>query len=213
MSSHHVLALRSIGLVLAGVFVVLAGWVVYRGSLPGDRPTLIELNDAIGTTLDEPMMAVGVATDSLAIGVAVAVIVAVLVYFGRRSDALVFLAVVGPVLVLNPVLKYIIGRDRPDVRFSPEVVSSHSFPSGHAAGTAAFVGALMLVASTRRSRIFAALVGSVALIVVAFSRLVIGVHYPSDIIGGWLWVGSLVCLVWSVSAAHGATPHGGSHRG
>lgn len=213
MSSRHVLALRSTASVLVVLFVVLAGWVAYRGGVPGDRRNLVDLNDAIGTTLDEPMVAVGVATDSLAIGIAAIVIAAVLVHVGRRSDALVFLAVVGTVLVLNPALKSVIGRPRPDIRFSPESVSSHSFPSGHAAGTAALVGAFLLVASTRRSRVVTALVGGPVLLVVAFSRLAIGVHYPSDIVGGWLWVASLVCIVWSLRGFDSDTPHRGPPRG
>ncbi len=168
--------------------------------MPGERRTLVELNEALGTTVDGPMVAVGVATDSLVIGVVAVVIIVVLVYGGRRSDALVLATIVGPALVLNPILKQVVGRARPDVRLSPEVVSSHSFPSGHAAGTAALVGALVVVASTRRSRILTAVVGGVVLLIVGFSRLAIGVHYPSDIAGGWLWVVSLVCTVWSVRA-------------
>ena len=206
---HHVDILPSAALGFAALFIVLAGWVTAGGSLPGERRLLVELNEALGTTLDEPMVAVGVATDSLVIGVVGVLVIAVLAYGGRRSDALLFLAIVGPALVLNPLLKQVVGRARPDVRLSPEVVSSLSFPSGHAAGTAALVGALVVVASTRRSRILTAVVGGVVLLIVAFSRLAIGVHYPSDIAGGWLWVASLVCTVytvWSVRAGPDATP-------
>ncbi len=204
---HHLDFLRSTALALVGLFIVLTGWVEAGGSLPGERRTLVELNEALGTTLDGPMVAIGVATDSLVIGVVAVIVIAVLAYDGRRSDALLFLAIVGPALVLNPILKHVVGRARPDVRLSPEVVSSHSFPSGHAAGTAALVGALVVVvASTRRSRILTAAVGGVVLLIVGFSRLAIGVHYPSDIAGGWLWVTSLVCTVWSVRAGYRGSP-------
>lgn len=206
----HVVVFRSIALVLAALFVVLAGWVGVGDPVPGDRRTLVELNEAIGTTIDGPMVAVGVATDSVVIGVLAVAIVAVLAYVGRRADALVFLAIVATALVLNPMMKYVIGRDRPDVRLSPEVVSSQSFPSGHGAGTAALVGALVLVAPTPRSRLVTAVVGGVLIIVVGFSRLAIGVHYPSDILGGWLWVGSLVCAVWSIRTVAGSTGAGRS---
>jgi undecaprenyl-diphosphatase len=174
---------------------------------------LVELNEAIGTTIDEPMITVGDATDSLPIGVIAIVIVAFLTYLGRRSDALVFLVIVGAAMLLNPVLKYVIGRCRPDVRLSPEVMSTHSFPSGHAASTAALVGALVLVARMRRSRILTAAVGSLVLIVVGFSRLAIGVHYPSDIVGGWLWTASLVGIAWSARAVQDTTPHRKPHQG
>lgn len=210
---HHVDVLRSTGLAFAGLFIVLAGWVAAGGSLPGERRLLVGLIEALGTTLDGPMVAVGVATDSLVIGVVAVLVIAVLVYGGRRSDALLFLAIVGPALVLNPILKQVVGRARPDVRLSPEVVSSLSFPSGHAAGTAALVGALVVVASTRRLRNLTTVAGGVVLLIVGFSRLAIGVHYPSDVLGGWLWVASLVCTVWAVragpDAVHDRSPTAG----
>ncbi|NIR39637.1 MAG: phosphatase PAP2 family protein, partial [Actinobacteria bacterium] len=38
--------------------------------------------------------------------------------------------------------------------------------------------------------------GAVVVGLVGFSRLAIGVHYPSDILAGWLWVGAWAALVW-----------------
>jgi undecaprenyl-diphosphatase len=76
-------------------------------------------------------------------------------------------------------------------------VSPLSFPSGHATNSAALVfGVVVLVA--RRHRRIAAVVGAAALLVVALSQLGLGVHYPSDIVGGWLWAGACTSAVWSL---------------
>ncbi len=201
MGTGQVAVLRSTALVLAGLFVGLAGWIASGRSLAGDRWALVELDEVLGTAIDEPMIWIGDATDSVPIGAIALIAVALLALVGRRSDALTIVLVVGTVLALNPVLKDLVGRGRPDVRLSPEVVSIHGFPSGHAANTAALVGALLLVAEPGRSRVVSAAVGGVALAVVAFSRLATGVHYPSDLVGGWLWVASMLCIVWSARAS------------
>jgi undecaprenyl-diphosphatase len=62
-------------------------------------------------------------------------------------------------------------------------VSEYSFPSGHAANTAALVGALVLILRRRLWMI----AGAAVLIVVGLSQLVLGRHYPSDVLAGWAW--------------------------
>lgn len=207
MTSHPGLPVRSAPWALAALFLALASWVEFAGRFPGDQLALVELSQALGTTIDGPMVLVGDATDVLPLGAIAVVIVALLVRVGRRFDALVLGVIVGIVFAMNPLLKYIIARSRPAVRLSPEVLSTHSFPSGHAASTAALVGALVLVVHTRRRRIAAAVLGTLVLIVVGFSRLAIGAHYPSDIVGGWLWVGSLIGFVWAAQKHARITPH------
>jgi undecaprenyl-diphosphatase len=191
--------LRLAAAALAACFVALAGWVALVGSPPGDERVLVELYDVLGTSWDDAMVAIGVVTNTgPLVAYSVAVVVA-LVVASRRADAVRFGAVVAVVFLVNPVLKLLIDRPRPTVRPSPEDLSVLSFPSGHAAGSAVVAGALVLLVRSRRWRPWAALAGAAAVAVVGFSRVAIGVHYPSDVVGAWLWVAAWLLLVQSTA--------------
>lgn len=71
-----------------------------------------------------------------------------------------------------------------------------SFPSGHTAFAAALVwGAVLVLAQTRHQLTVTAVAGAVLVIVVAFSRLYLGVHYPSDVLGSVL-ISTAAILFW-----------------
>jgi membrane-associated phospholipid phosphatase len=135
--------------------------------------------------------------------VALAVLV-VLLLQARWRDATLFLLAVAVVFAANPLLKDVVGRPRPDIRPAPESVSLLSFPSGHAAGTAALVGALLMVVHGSRLRTFVVVLGAAFLGIVAFSQLVLTVHYPSDIVAGWLWAGAWIAFLASLGASRSA---------
>jgi undecaprenyl-diphosphatase len=140
------------------------------------------------------MVALGAATDLLPLGVAGLGLAALLLWRGRRSDAVLLLSILGVAMVGNRVLKELVARPRPEVRSVPEALSTYSFPSGHAASTAAMAGALVLLTRTPGARARVAAAGIVLVVAVAISRLAVGAHYPSDIIGGWLWIGALIAF-------------------
>jgi membrane-associated phospholipid phosphatase len=94
---------------------------------------------------------------------------------------------------LSEVQKYSIARVRPDLEPHLVVVRTSSFPSGHATSSMIFytVMALTLTAGMRWHRL--AVSGAVLLsLLIGTSRVMLGVHWPSDVIGGWafglLWV-------------------------
>src|SRR5688572_18193007 len=184
-----------VGALFSLAFVVVAGCVMIAGSFPGDRRALIALHDVLGASIDEPMIAIGDATDTLPLVGFAVVVAAVRVWKGRPMDALFLLLGIGVVCALNPVLKELVERSRPDLWASPESVSRYSFPSGHAASTAALVGGLVMMVRANQRRLTVA-IGGVFLGIVGFSRLAVGVHYPSDIVAGWLWAGAWTTLLW-----------------
>lgn len=89
--------------------------------------------------------------------------------------------------------KYWIARARPDLEAHLVVVKTSSFPSGHANSAMIFylTIALILTQGTRWRTPAVAFALAVA-ILVGLSRVVLGVHWPSDVVGGWafgmLWV-------------------------
>lgn len=79
-------------------------------------------------------------------------------------------------------LKEWIGRPRPHLDILPH---SFAFPSGHSANSmTAFVATALLVCPPAHRRV-AVLVGMSLSLVVGLTRIVLGVHWPSDVIGGW----------------------------
>jgi undecaprenyl-diphosphatase len=110
---------------------------------------------------------------------------------GRLGLTLLLIALIGR--GLSEAQKYWIARVRPDVEPHLVVVKTSSFPSGHAASSMIFYLALAiaLTAGTRWSRPAAASAVLLSLLI-GTSRVMLGVHWPSDVIGGWafgmLWV-------------------------
>jgi membrane-associated phospholipid phosphatase len=192
--------LRWVALLCLIAFVVVAARVAADGPLPGERWALIELHAIFGASIDEPMTVLSDVTDTLALGALALVALGVLLLQARWRDATLLVVAVGVVLAVNPLLKDVVGRSRPDIRPPPEAVSPLSFPSGHAAATAALFGALLMVAHGSRLRTFAVVLGAAFLGIVGFTQLVLTVHYPTDIVAGWLWVGAWIAFVASLNA-------------
>lgn len=111
---------------------------------------------------------------------------------GREAAMLAF-AVAGGAIAL-PILKALFDRARPDLVWHLVTESDWSFPSGHSMGAMILYPLLGAIAGAtrgkRRARLLACLGVMVALAVGA-SRVVLGVHWASDVIGGWLIGGAV----------------------
>ena len=143
----------------------------------------------------------------------------------RRGDrpAAIFLGVafVGAHL-LQVIAKFGFGRARPGIIdpavFGPDPLRlyswdpmSGSFPSGHALESIVVLGYLMTVVPSRW-RIPAALAAIPAIVLIGASRVTLGAHWPSDVIGGWvlgaLWLASVLWARWTVQAQTRSAPEG-----
>lgn len=104
-------------------------------------------------------------------------------------------------LVLDLSLKYAFHRSRPDPFFVP-VPHTYSFPSGHALFSVCFYGVLAGLLADRINslllRICIWTVAAVLVIAIGLSRVYLGVHYPTDVLGGYLaatvWVSSMIAF-------------------
>jgi undecaprenyl-diphosphatase len=145
---------------------------------------------------------------------------ALLVFLRRAWEARYVLVSTGGALLLSLLLKAIFHRARPGpqlVYLLPEP-SSLSFPSGHAMASTSVIGSLVVVLyagqAPRIVRLPAAVVGSALVAGVGLSRVYFGVHYPSDVLGGFLaaaaWVSAVTGLFFprllpGESATHART--------
>lgn len=109
---------------------------------------------------------------------------------GQRRVALLTIATVGGGGLASVALKWIFARPRPDVVPHLREVSSASFPSGHAMSSAVVyltVG-VMFMKTVRGgwAKSYVLAWGILLTLLVGLSRIYLGVHYPSDVLGGWL---------------------------
>jgi undecaprenyl-diphosphatase len=113
--------------------------------------------------------------------------------------------------LLNEIVKIVVARSRPHLFAGAEHAAGYSFPSGHAMDAIVFFGTLAYVAIKLTGRRDVAIVASLLAVILAgligLSRVVLGVHYPSDVVGGWLlgaaWLGAIIAgfRQWAVRIA------------
>ncbi|MBI4510100.1 MAG: phosphatase PAP2 family protein [Deltaproteobacteria bacterium] len=182
----------------AGILFVRIAYDVYRGEvlhwdmqvltwIQAHRHPLLtyffERTTALGSNLILVVVAVGAC--------------AALFLSGRRDMAAAIAAALLGGQLLSGGLKLLFARPRPDV---PALTSArgYAFPSGHAVNSVVFFVTLALLVSGhvkgRALRIFLLLYALFVGALVSVSRLYLGVHYPSDVLGG-----ALVGISWSIT--------------
>jgi undecaprenyl-diphosphatase len=89
-------------------------------------------------------------------------------------------------LSLNPSMKYLFGRDRPDLFPLRGMYQWASYPSGHAILTVALYFTIALQLRFARGWRWPFVVAAAIVLITCYSRLYLGVHWPTDLIGGLL---------------------------
>ena len=105
-------------------------------------------------------------------------------------------------LSVNIILKSLIGRSRPTIS---QIITEtdFSFPSGHSSSSLVFCAMLTClifgITNNKIIRITSCIMASIIIVGVGFSRVYLGVHYPSDIIGGWIQSLVILSLFYRIS--------------
>ena len=120
----------------------------------------------------------------------------------RGIIALQLLIVTAGSLSLNPTMKYLLGRDRPDLFPRRGMYNWASYPSGHAILTLAVYLTVALLLYRARGWRWPFVVAALVFFANAFSRLYLAVHWPTDLVGG-MFIG----LVWLIGTWRAFTRH------
>jgi membrane-associated phospholipid phosphatase len=123
-----------------------------------------------------------------------ALAIAVLLFAKRYWYKLTYwLTVLSGSIIINRTVKQSLHRVRPHLWESPAPEFDSGFPSGHAMSSMTMVAALILFTWETRWRWPVVILGSVFVVLIGWTRLYLGVHYPSDILAGWT-----VSVAWAV---------------
>ena len=122
-------------------------------------------------------------------------ILAALIYRHCWRSAAVFVVTVGLSITGHSVAKEVFARARPDLVPPLDFADTYAYPSGHAAGAMVILllGAMLL--GGRKSRAAAILLA----VAIGVSRVALGVPWPSDVVGGWLFGGGAALIGYAVA--------------
>lgn len=189
------------------LFLWLADFVEDKAAVPFDASVRGWVHAHSGPTLTSFMRLMSLlGSPASLVGFSLIVFLILLRVVHWPREALLFLVALTGGLVLDAVLKVVFHRARPPSYFGAPEPASYSFPSGHALFSVCLWGSLALFVGQRvRGTIARAaiLAGAVLLAgLIGYSRIYLGVHYPSDVIAGYaaatVWVATVSYTNWLI---------------
>src|ERR687897_736153 len=177
-------------------FTELSDEVIEGESRAFDRAVMLWIHTTFQDRLDGAMRIVTALGDYWVVLPLLAVAVTIFTRQGWRLSAILLLVSTAGSAVLTTVLKSVFERARPELFDSGYHASLYSFPSGHATVAVGFYGMLTVILAYQlqgKARWTVAVSGLLVVLLIGFSRLYLGVHYPTDIVAGYL-----AALLWLV---------------
>jgi undecaprenyl-diphosphatase len=189
------------GLVLLLSALMLTVVATGDGVVPGDIAIARAVQRPASAEIDAVAGLVSLVGDDFPAMVALGLVGVVTLIAAGRRDLAVFLGVAAAMRAVGPGLKTLIASPRPSSEAVAIVVQADGlgFPSGHAMGAALFYGAIAVIApqvvANRRIARGIQIAAFVMMILIALSRVRLGVHWPSDVVGGLLFGFAVICLM------------------
>ena len=193
------------GLAASIAAVLLFAWLaehIARGAaIAFDAAVRASVHQHASPGLTELMRLVSELGSPLPLFLLCALVFAALLAAHSQRAALYFVVTMIGAVLLDATLKLTFHRPRPVPFFGMPAPHSYSFPSGHALLLATYCGIVAAFATAHiRSRAVRVLIWAAAAAVagmVGFSRIYLGVHYPSDVMGGYA-----AAIIWVTAATH-----------
>jgi len=190
-----------------GAFGLLADEVVEGDTMSFDHAVLLlfrtpgNIADPIGPTwVEEAVRDITSLGSFSLLGLITAVVVIQLLLTAKRQTAWYLLIAVVGGTIISTVLKALFDRPRPNLESIARVFTA-SFPSGHATVSAVVfltIGVILSeAAETLRLKAFYIGTAVFLTLIVGISRIYLGVHYPTDVLAGWLLGSAWAILCWA----------------
>lgn len=200
---------RSLLLLLLGVYLPLQVFGLLaleilenQGGFPWDVPILLAIHKTAQARLDVFAVLLTKLGSFRIVSPIVSVIALVLLLRRRwRSLTYLLLTMLGSAFI-NRTTKELLHRIRPHLWDSLSKELDYAFPSGHAMTSMTLVAALVILTWGSIWCWLILVVGSLFVVAIAWTRLYLGVHFPSDILAGWM-----VSIAWAVGVSLLIRPH------
>ncbi|WP_409342411.1 phosphatase PAP2 family protein [Paenibacillus sp. MBLB4367] len=197
--ARYALFIGLLGAVCFGIVSVLT----FNKGLRGFDSSIIERVQGLESeTLTKFMKAVSYIGTTVPM-VALSLLIMIFLYavLKHRMELVLFVVAVLGAKIWNDTLKNVFERERPTLHRLVEEVG-YSFPSGHSMVAFAFYGILAFLLwrhlKTRTARTILLFFAVAMTLLIGISRIYLGVHYPSDVIGGYMasacWLGIIIWL-------------------
>lgn len=177
------------------LFLGIADEIREGDSLFFDTSLLYAIHTLSNPILDTFFLAATDAGGVVGVSVISAVSIGLFYRYGHRRQAALYAFAVGGAAIINLLLKTVFQRMRPDLWAQLVTEKSFSFPSGHAMASSAVAFSMMVIFWPTRWRWYAVTIAGFYMLAVSLSRLYLGVHYPSDVLGGWLVSAAWILVV------------------
>ncbi|HEY9806781.1 MAG TPA: phosphatase PAP2 family protein [Candidatus Obscuribacterales bacterium] len=199
---------RVVGLVLAGLslwgFAEIAEEVLEKETQAFDTSILLSLRELHTPLLDRFMLSITFLGEPTVLTAMSLALGAWLIWRGQRSEATTLAIAAVGATGLNLLLKRLFARARPALWERVVDVRYYSFPSGHAMLSMVIYGLLgyLLATHFKRWRVGILVLTAILIVTIGFSRLYLGVHWPTDVLAGyaaglvWLMTCILSIEIW-----------------